>query len=690
MATVGMSSGVAGAFASTFSTGVSGVASLDTPQLNQTKAEIRSLVAEIAELSAAGVETGEFLRGMLSRVCMAMGASAAAVWKLESNEELVLLAQHHLPIEIDESDEAGATAHRRVLACAAAEGQPVLVPPGSVRIEAERPANPLDKALLIVPVRIDERVDTLLEVIQSGSGGPAAQRGYLRFVAQMADLMADFLRRARLRELARESEHVHRLQEQLVAISAAATAKERAQRVASALVRLTGADLAMLLVRTRRAWRVQAVSDVATFDPRSETILAAEGLLRRIDRGCGGVPGPATVLAETAQSIAPADRDMDSEAEAVRVQLGCERLVLLPLGDHGLMQAVLAIDRTLDDELLFKRLGELQRPLGALLTSQHDFLGRSIMRPRGLLASDGPRPRTVWSRIERWIVRGSTIGLIAAIAMFPTPDQVAVVAVLEAADKQLYYAPASASVERVLVDCNQAVKAGDVLLELTDKQLEARMDELSGERSATASQLDQDRSALLRGQHLTAGQRDELESRIEQLKITARSLDQQLAILRARADQLRVIARGDAIVTTWDARNRLEGRPVAAGQLLLATCSPSAAWHLQLSIPERQAGMVEDALAAAGTQGLNVQFSLSSHPAEVREGRLVSLSKQLVKDPRSGSKVLGTVLLDPSSLPARTDGAVARAAIDCGRVTAAWLVVRDAYRASSAWIRMTW
>lgn len=690
MATVGMSSGMVNAFAGTFSSGMAGVASLDTPQLNQTKAEIRTLVAEIAELSAAGLETNEFLRGMLSRVCMAMGASAAAVWQVGSDQTLDLLADHHLPAELKETSESAADAHRHVLACVAAEGQPVLVPPGSVRIEADRPTNPLDEALLVIPVRIHDRVDTLLEVIQSSSGGPAAQRGYLRFVAQMADLMADFLRRARLRELAGQSEHVQRLQEQLIAITSAGTPAERSQAVASALVRLTGAELALVLAKSRHHWRVRAISDVAAFDPRSETVLTAEGLLRRFDRSSKASLAEVTVLAENTRAGSTTDPEHCANAESLRTLLGCERLVSVPLGNASQYHAIVAADSSLSSELLLEKLRELQRPLGTLFAGQHGPLAWSFARSQGLLADGRPRPKTAWARAERWVVRASTVGLVVAVAMFPTPDQVATVAVLEAADKQLYYAPASAAVERVLVDSNQRVKKGDVLLELVDKQLEARLDELGGERTATAAQLDQDRSALLRGQHLTAGQRDDLESRIEQLKITSRSLDEQLAILQARADQLHVVARNDAIVTTWDARNRLEGRPVAAGQMLLATCAPEAAWQLQLSIPERQAGMVEDALAAAGPHGLRVQYSLSSHPAEVRMGRLISLSKQLVKDPRGGSKVLGTVAIDPSTLPAKTDGAVARAAIDCGRVTALWLVVRDAYRAASAWIRMTW
>ena len=43
-----------------------------------------------------------------------------------------------------------------------------------------------------------------------------------------------------------------------------------------------------------------------------------------------------------------------------------------------------------------------------------------------------------------------------------------------------------------------------------------------------------------------------------------------------------------------------------------------------------------------------------------------------LNDDDGTAKVIGTVIVDARTLPAKTDGAVARAAIDCGRVTATW------------------
>lgn len=729
MASVGTSSGWGGSLGGSFAPGVPSVAALDSPQLTQTKSEIRSLVAEIAELSATDVDSDQFLRGMLSRVCMAMGATAAAVWRVDApneidSQEIELTASHNLPADL-EAIAANAAAHRRVLACVAAEGQPILVPPGSIRIEAQRPANPIDEALLIVPIRTHNRVDALLEVIQPGSGGPAAQRGYLRFVAQMADLLSDHLRRSKLQQLASEADYSQRLRRHLLAISAAPNPSQRWRAVASAAASLLDADLALVASKSGRRWRVRAISDLDSFDPRSATVTAAEKCLwqlHRVDQR--HVPGEVQLLAEApdlaalheapaesdraasdqspapaATALAPAattsgDRAIQQEtasqssAEGLRDLLACDRLFRMPLTSDGNWQMLLATDRAVDAMSLTSRGLELTPALGALLAAPAAGAAVPVwLKSLGVGTNSQPQHGWQW-KVERWVVRGSIVGLVAAIALFPTPDQVATVAVLEAEAKQMYYAPSTATVQDVLVDSGQSVRAGQVLLELADQQLDAQLNEASGQKLATETQLAQDMAALKRGQQ-PQPQLDELESRTVQSRITLAALDQRLSILQAQSERLTIRAREDAVVTTWDARNRLLGRPVAAGQLLIATCAPDANWRLQLSIDQQKAGLIQDALdASAG--GLPVHFSLSSHPSEVRTGRLVGLSQQLVSDESGSAKVLGTVLVDSPSLPARTDGAVARAAVDCGRVPAVWLVLRDAVREASAWIRMTW
>lgn len=739
MAMVGSSSGTINAIGDVTVVGTAGVAALDTPQLTQTKIEIRTLVAEIAELSTADIDCETFLQGMLPRICTAMGATAAAVWGLDCQQGLTLTASHNLPAAIDQTqslptdavraddvtvagdradmshvDRAQAdAAHQRILGCVAAEGGPILVPPRSIRVAADRPINPLDEALLIVPIRIHDRVDTLLEVIQPGCGGPAAQRGYLRFVAQMADLLADFLRRSRLRDLNANAGYVNRLQEHLLAVNSEHKPAERSQLIAKALAGLLQADLVLLLTKSGRRWRVKAISNLATFDPRSEIVVAAQDVMLAREPSLDNAPSAVELVARVlspfgtdrnanesvaeraanANDNSPHTNSEQTPAEQLCRMLGSESLYRVTLNAPRHYHAIVAQPATTDPAYLKGRAAELAQAFGSLLGSDSStpwWLRRaSSAGVNTQLLGDPKNSSTLRSRLERVVVRASTVLLVLAIALFPTPDQLGVIAVLEAVDKEQYYAPVSASVEKVLVDSDQQVRRGQPLITLTDPQLEASLDDLTGKRLTCATQLEQDRSALLRGQQLTPSQRDDLESHIEQLKINLHSLDEQLVIIRAQAEQLKILARHDALVTTWDARNRLQGRPVAAGQLLLTTCATDANWRLQLSIPEREAGRIEQALEAAAS-GLPVQFSLSSHPSEVRTGRLVSISKQLMKDDKGSSTVIGQVALDASSLPAKTDGAVARAAIDCGRSVAVWLIVRDAYTAAGAWLRLTW
>ncbi len=302
-----------------FASGTSGVAALDTPQLTQTKLEIRAIVAEIAQLSATLIPSQEFFSAILPRICTAMGATSAAVWQLDQTSAAAShwgtgtnsvrpsevanpsdsprgpIAHYRLPSILnphaagtDALTEAAQQAqrnHQRILDCVAEEGAPILVPPNSVRVTVERPTNPLDECLLIVPIKIDQQSTILLEVIQPASGGPAAQRGYLRFVAQMADLVADFLRRARLQEYAERSKYVLDLQDSLIAIAAAEETTTKQQRAASALARLVKADLAILIGRKRVlgwpiGWHVQAINDLPTFDSRSQIVLLAERFIK--------------------------------------------------------------------------------------------------------------------------------------------------------------------------------------------------------------------------------------------------------------------------------------------------------------------------------------------------------------------------------------------------------------------------
>ena len=282
-------------------------ASLDSPNLQQTKSEIRSLAAELAQLAHTALAPSEFFGGFLPRLCAAMGAKAAAVWRVGPDSDTSLVAEHLLPdtlladvrpspllqqrttaaeltARLDAAHSRLASpAHDRILRCVIAEGQPILVPPGNVKIESERPSNPLSDAIIVIPVRVQENVEYLLQVIQRPSGGPAAQRGYLRFVAQMADLMADYLRRQQLRELTAGSQRLQRIEAWLTALAGVQQESQRCEMAADALRELLSADRAMVIAAHPRS-KVLALSGSRRFDSRSEIVLAGEELHRKLLR----------------------------------------------------------------------------------------------------------------------------------------------------------------------------------------------------------------------------------------------------------------------------------------------------------------------------------------------------------------------------------------------------------------------
>lgn len=283
-----------------------GVAALDSHGLQQTKSEIRNLATELAQLAQAALEPADFFGGFLPRLCAAMGAKGAGVWKLDHAASPVLIANHQLPttlfldpadsdkpVELNDIEQSPSalpsslrsprtiqqpsSAHLRILQCVAAEAQPILVPPGNVKLETERPTNPIGDALIVIPLRLEERVEFLLEVVQRPSGGPAAQRGYLRFVAQMGDLMADYLRRQQLREYAAGERRRESIEAWLTAIASATTVAHRQQLVADAIEELFSAERVILCNGLRRQ-SVVAISGTRALDPRSETVLAARAV----------------------------------------------------------------------------------------------------------------------------------------------------------------------------------------------------------------------------------------------------------------------------------------------------------------------------------------------------------------------------------------------------------------------------
>ncbi len=681
-----------------------GAASLDSPSVQQTKAEIRALTTEIAELAQSPLDRSEFLSGFLPRLCMTMGAPAAAVWQIAHaqspdlqsakdaasdsvnvRQQLQLIAEKDLPSELRSNSVSKSNLgppsqpHQKILQCVLAEGSPVLVPPGSASLvsNSDRPINPSAYSLLVVPVRIQDRIDFLLEVVQQSGGGPAAQRGYLRFVAQMGDLMAEFLRRDALRASMNACAFYESRDRWIARLVACTQPDTRQQVLVDAISELCGNRQVLLLASGHKP-RVLRISGLQTFDARSQTVLVSQSVERAYARTSASPIDIATLENHP-------DPEVREKAGALCDQLGCQQLIRVTLDANRRVVVLVAIPDDKAPDL--ERLKSLCFTLGGVALPaavHHRQLGFGSLLPMG---NTWHESTTTQKRLAFGII---ALALVCTASLIPIPQQFSANATLVPVNRQIYYAPRQAIVEQVLVEPESEITDGQVLVKLFDRDLQNEIERLTGQQIANEARRSQLRGELLRGNQLTAAQRDQKESELEQLQIDNTSVSEQLQLLNRQLSELTIRAREGGKLASWDIRNRLLNRPVAVGDLLLSTFQPEGQWQLQVSIPENRLGLIQKALESSESRQLPVRFAFSGKPDQVLEARLIELGTQMTRVAGGSNVMLAKAAIDSQSLTVKKEGALARVTIECGRVPALWLLVRDAWWACESRWRLYW
>ncbi len=674
-------------FVSSFSSEVAaGVASLDPPLIQQTKSEIRSLASEIASLAHKEIAPDDFFSGFLPRMVTAMGAEAAAVWQTSVSLQRAgkieplpdgchdgvqisvrLIAQHLLPPELltqsDGSPErrspeqliAPSEPHCRILQCVIAEGAPILVPPQSVSVETDRPTNPLPHSLIVVPVRVEAEIDYVLEVVQRASGGPAAQRGYLRFVAQMADLMADYLRRETLREHNQRASRLQSFEYWLTTVAKSREPMAQLRCVADGLAELLDCEQ-VLLLRSGRKPRVLAASGIEAVDPRSETVLAAQAVERKVARS----ENANKQVLDLHQPLENADGQMSLVVKSLLNSLASDTVVRLEIGEDFNLVALLAYPSSNPVS------GPTSSSVSNVKPTQAE-MQRVATALLGLVDAHAVEPkwvRTLWpfsvrssqaaSKYRRsawqiWAMRVALVGLLTLIAFFPVPQQISATAVLSAKSKVQYFAPFDATISEVNVEDDQWIKKSDVLLKLAAPTLEKELFALTSEKEVLNERSASIKQAL---SGISAGERSQaLTAQLNELKVQLVSNESQQSVLVKELSKCEIVAQADGRITTWDVKNRLANLPVKYGQMLLSTIDPDDDWELQVSVPEHRVGLVSDALSETPGEGVPMHFTLASHPGVLLHGCISELSDQAARHATGETVLIAQALIDGNELP---------------------------------------
>lgn len=670
--------------------------SVNAETIEQTKQQIRSLVSEISQLSKSDIGAEEYYAAFLQRVVSALAAVGGAVWLVEEGRRLQLAYQINLSQTLLDSSSDDAGRHLRLLNQVINNGEGNLFPPLSGAADENSGGNPTRYLIVLSPLRNDGKVEGIIEIFQRPDSPPATQRGYLRFMEQMSELAGEWLKTQKLRQFSDKTSLWAQADQFSRQIHESLNLRETSYAVANEGRRLIGCDRVSVAISRGRKCYIEAVSGQDTMENRSNIVAALSNLATKVV-----ATGEPLWYEGSTEDLPPQIEDAiehyvdESYAKSITV-LPLRR----PVGvDAGHQASTGHVDRDTDN------LGEV---IGALIIEQIETeLPRNIVAPRmdlvyehSALALTNSMDHSnlflmpVWRTLGRaaWIVRARTLpktltiaGLILlalGLMTFVKKDfYLKAKGSLEPSIKQDVFVAVPGIVNKVHVEDQQFVKAGDPLLTLENTDLEVQLQEVLGQLQTTHEQLLSASDALTRGANtnLSEDEKVRLGGQIRELHARIKSLELQHKLLLRKNELLKITAPIDGqVMLSWDVEESLMNRTVEPGQVLMTIADPSGDWELDLYMKETRSGKVDMARHDIKTD-LDVKYVLATDPGSERVGTVADVEKITQMHDEEGHTVRIRVAINQADITDPRPGTTVRGKVLCGRAAIGYTWFHEAF-----------
>jgi multidrug efflux pump subunit AcrA (membrane-fusion protein) len=668
--------------------------SVDPSLIEETKAQIRSLVNEISLLAKQDLAPHEFYGEFLNRVVSALAAVGGAVWAINETGAMELLCQINFRETGIGSSQENLNRHGGLVHHVMTTGEARLIAPDSSFGDNGRMGNPSDFLLLMGPVRVENVTKSVVEIFQRPGAPPNTQRGYLRFLLQMCEMAADYLKSRQLRQYTDRQSLWQQLENFTREAHKSLDPRQVAYTIANEGRRLIECDRVTVAVSNGRKCQIKAVSGQDTFDTRSDTIY----LLNRLANAVVATSEPMWYTGDTSNLAPQVETALQEYLDAAH----SKSVAVLPLSRPPK-------PRDKSKDLVDKDTIERGETVGALIVEQIDNARTSegmIQRVNvvtdhsstalaNALEHDTLFLMPVWRTLgnARWILAARTLPKTIAIAttilavlvgafVIPADFDLEGRGALQPVTRRDIFAPQQGTIIQYFVNHGDAVKKGQLLLELHNSQLDTSIVSVMGQRNAVqeslksldrqiseGNRLPQDEKNRLRG--LRGEKQKELDSYIDQIKI-----------LEEKKKQLKVLSSIDGRITTWDVEKTLMGRSVDPGQIMLNVADPSKEWELEINMPEDRMGHIRRAQHLLGKE-LTVYYILATDPGKQHVGRVKDVSLSTDVKGEEGNTVLVRVaidkneLLQSTGLPELRPGATVKAQVNCGRCSIGYRYFHD-------------
>ena len=663
---------------------------VSSQSVQDTKRQIHALLSEIRQMSRGDADPAAFYQGMLSRTVTALAAVAGAVWTVESGQ-LELQFQVNLRKTGLSDNDAAQARHAGLLQQVLATGEPLALPPDAGASVAEDAGNPTEYLALLVPVHVDDQAQCIVEIFQRPDAGPATQKGYVRFLGNVAELTSHYLSMRHLRRLGDRQSLWHQLEAFTRTVHQSLDPRRTAYLIANEGARLVGCDRVSVAQINRGSCSVVAISGQDDFNRRANSVVLLEALAAAV--AASGEPlwyaGDTTNLAP---QIETALHDYVDETHSRMV---CVLPVTTAQAETSAVEET-RVDE--DNEILGAVVFEQFRDARVTEDLEHRatvVCEHSAIALQNAFRYDGLFLMPLWRALgkTRGVARGRSLPKVAAalgalallfIALFliPADFQLAAQGTLQPTQRPNIYAGVDGVVTEVLVHHGQQVEAGQVLARMRNRKLEEQVVEITGRITETLERLNANRHLLLADTRLPAEEQIRLSGQQQQLNKSIESLRQQLQLLGKKQEMLEITSPISGEITTWDIEQRLIHRPVERGHLLMTIADAKAPWELVVNMPEKDMGYVQAAATEQDGSPLDVEFILATDPGVVRHGSVLEIESSAELRGEDGNTVLIKVDPNEGELPAsshRRPGAGVTAKISCGRRSLGYVWFHDLF-----------
>jgi hypothetical protein len=678
--------------------------SVNQQTVEDTKAQIRGLVNEIAQLSKSGATAEEFYPELLGRIITALAAAGGAIWLLDEDRQLRLQYQINAEPSILADDTDDAMRHTRLIQRVANSGQSILVPPYSGTTDGDAEGNPTRYLLCLGALKHDGQNDGLIEVFQRPDTAPDTQRGYLRFLQQMCELAAEWLRSQKLQTLGDRQTLWQQADSFARATHESLDLKETAYIVANEGRRLIGCDRVSVAIKKGRSCKVAAISGQDTIENRSNIVTALNNLATRV-----------------VAAGEPLWHDGSTEDLPPQIEEALEDYVDQSYGRNIAVLPLREPERKLGTDHETGAAGEIDRDnahrgevIGALIVEQIEsdippeiFHARcDLVYEHGTRALANSRAYTnlflmpVWRALGHatWVLRARTlpktlavIGLVLAVVLGLTlikkDFNLEADGTLLPEERHEVFAPIDGEVMEVLVDHNDPVQKGQILVRLRNREMEIQMADIDGQILTTLADKGRVLGQLRFRQGLEPAEKRAVESELNELKTKHEVLLRKQALMNARLQELEVRSPIDGVVVSWDVEKTLRRRPIMTGQVMMEVADLDKPLFLEVELPEKREGHLDEYVTNQNLQGpdaqLVVTYILATDPDMPLDAVLMLSSVSMRADAHDehGAIIKMHAIPEQESLRKMNPrpGAKVIAKIYCGRRSSGFVFLHEVY-----------